>query len=146
MRYILVIISFLLLTSVRAQSVKLVSATQQRWAGGVAGSQGNIYSFTLKIDNKHKQVKLSSVWVDEQEFDIADGRNTVVVEALKDGRTVRINVRTSSATKIPGHTRPPQPAPIAYKGVALIGYKVGNKAQYFVVKKVAKQLQPLSYP
>lgn len=146
MKHVLAILFILLINSATAQHLKLASATKQPYAGGVAGSQGNSYVFTLKIDNKHKSVKLSSIWIDEQQFDIANDRYTVTKEALKDGRTVQISVRTSSATKIPGHTRAPQPAPVKYKGVALIGYTVNGKHQYFAIKKITKQLPPLSYP
>jgi len=146
MKHILTILFILLYNNVSAQHLKLVSATKQPFAGGVAGSQGNSYVFTLKIDNKHKSVKLSSIWTEEQQFDIANDRYTVTKEAFKDGRTVQISVRTSSATKIPGHTRAPQHAPIAYKGVALLGYTVNGKQQYFTVKKITKKLPPLSYP
>lgn len=146
MKQLLSLLLILFSANANAQHLKLISATKQPWAGGVAGSQGNSYVFTIKIDNKHKSVKLSSLWMEEQQFDIANDRYTVTKEALKDGRTVQISVRTSSATKIPGHTRAPQPAPIAYKGVALIGYTINGKQQYFAIKKVTKQLPPLSYP
>lgn len=146
MKHVIAILFILLCNSASAQHLKLISATKQHWAGGVAGSQGNSYVFTLKIDNKHKSVKLSSIWIDEQQFDIANDQYTVTKEALKDGRTVQISVRTSSPTKIPGHTRAPQSAPVKYKGIALLGYTVNGKQQYFTIKKITKQLPPLSYP
>lgn len=146
MKQLLSLLLILFSANANAQHLKLISATKQPWAGGVADSRGNSYVFTIKIDNKHKSVKLSSLWMEEQQFDIANDRYTVIKEAFKDGRTVQISVRTSSATKIPGHTRAPQQAPIAYKGVALIGYTINGKQQYFTVKKITKQLPSLSYP
>lgn len=64
--YILVVFFMTVLMKPRglfSQSIKVISATSQGWAGGVCCRTGINYHIQLQISDKRKTIKLDSLWM-----------------------------------------------------------------------------------
>lgn len=142
-----------------AQNIKLISATQQSWSGGVAGISGCRYVFIIECTDKAAIVP-DTVWVGEQptpvvfkssksaDANAASTRHRNEVRYELHAETTDNQYLDQGQEQDPHGNRKPVKVkpPVKYKGLALIAYKYNGKRGYFGINKLTKSLPPISYP
>jgi len=129
---------------------RVISATSMSWSGGMAQSgSGTTYSIKAVLLTKQK-VTFNDIWIGKEygllethSFSYADGR------ALSKGDTVLL---TYTVHRYPPNSPMAQmanpinkPAPIYYKGEALLGFTINNVTRYRSMAKF-EQLPYQNYP
>jgi len=150
--YILVVCCFFC----KRNDLEVISATSQNWAGGIAGLSGTRYIISVKTNKPFDNLTIDRLWIGDKfmVFKLSSlGNRTGKIEFQKnDTLVISVNKRNlpdfmkvgkndDSGGKI---TEDPE-KPFEYKGVALIGYKTGNKRKYLTVEKF-KILKQVNYP
>ena len=143
-----------------AQNIKLISATQQSWSGGVAGISGCRYVFIIECTDKAAVIIPDTVWVGRQPtplvYKSTKHPDANAIRTRKKNR-VRYELRAeTNNNQYPYRDQEQDPyetrkttivkVPVKYKGVALVAYKYNGKRGYFGINKLTKSLPPISYP
>lgn len=143
-----------------AQNIKLISATQQSWSGGIAGHSGCRYVFTIECDSTMPVIIPDTVWVGRQPtplvYKSTKHPDANAIRTRKKNR-VRYELRAeTNNNQYPYRDQEQDPyetrkttivkPPVKYKGLALIAYKYNGKRGYFGINKLTKSLPPISYP
>ena len=150
------LISFLLLLSIFSScnnSFEVVSATRQKWAGGVPDAgHGENYKFTLVAKKSSSELKIDQLWVGEEFYKIQAYKNlankkdnsfensdTIYFFAQKREIIYRDNLTFEKPKKEIALL------PIKHSGEALIGYNLKGKRKYQSVETI-KKIKFLAYP
>lgn len=139
-----------------AQKIKVINAIERKWYGGVAGRSGANYTFVIQFSDFKTQPVPDTLWIAEHAIPIKTGNNhenanTKVSRTIKSVK-FEINVGISKddyADRYPVQGNEPnviRNAPIEYKGVALLSYKVSGNPYYFTVKKIMIEYPSTNYP
>lgn len=136
-----------------AQSLHLVKATCQRWAGGVAGHYG--VNYYIELETSSPAIIPDTVWVDGRTYPInytsKSGSETRTVDSVTHKITYSIWARESHTQVNPmlktgSDTATEKVKPVrSFDGAALISYHIKHKQRFFTVKSFA-QLPQLNYP
>lgn len=159
MQRCLLVLSFLLLPFVvKCQKVRLVSATSQRWFGGVAGMHGNRYFFVIRFIGFKQTPTPDTLWVDKKAIPLAQPTNSATLAThpnMKGERngdtityTINVNYAYNDYDKINSfgdQKVQTKDYPIHYTGAAVIGYTVNLTSKFFKVKTI-DQLPDVNYP
>lgn len=139
-----------------AQKVRLLNSTEQRWSGGIAGHSGVNYVFTVEFSAYIAEPMPDTLWVGNQPILITtvNSNEYANTKVSRTSRAVKyeIGARISHdeyADRYPvldGKPKDTTHAPIAYKGVALLSYKVSGKPHYFVINKIMHEYPVANYP
>lgn len=152
MRTSLLIISLLWTFSFEAQEFRVIEATSQKWAAGIAqGGHGVNYKLVLVFNKRVKHLKLDRFWVGDEYLQMKAAKNidlkkenyfskndTVYLSARK---RVKTNDRGDQVLEIKELPKPP----FDYKGAALLTYKSGRKEKHIIIQEM-KELEPQFYP
>ncbi len=153
------LISLLYVSHGAGQTVEQVHSTRQDWSGGIAGSSGSNYTFTIRFSHCRREPRPDTIWIGQTPVPIviADSlllqANTHRHPGGRGAVTFDINVVISGNKYpqiYPDRDTPPQAvlphSPIPYTGVALLSYKYKGRHKYFVISKIIKTFPPVSYP
>jgi hypothetical protein len=134
---VFVMLTQLLSAQNRTGSVKLISATVQEWMTGAApGRAGTTY--TLKVQMlAAKPVIFKNLWMGNVHSDF-EMQTFFTDPNKKPGRGDSVLLVHTKTTKPEEHMKENIPAPIEYKGEALLEYYVGGRPRYLVIKKFEK--------
>jgi hypothetical protein len=141
-----------------AQTMKLVSATDQGWSGGIAGLSGDNFKFVISCACAGQPIIPDTLWAGDEPIPLSTGDSldagNVRITYLKNKKTARIEITTG--TQKSEYTRfemPPDNVnttagrpPFGYKGVALLSYHYGGRQHYFTISRFTKVLPPVNYP
>ena len=141
---------------VTAQQIKLVSSTVQRWSGGVAGRHGSHYFFTIRCSGTKVEMRPDTLWIENEYIPLflapAQGANTKRT-TIHNATTFEITVSTAhddyaerSPGSAPGSSYLQAPAPISYKGVALLSYRYRGVRRFYTIAGILKENPPIAYP
>jgi len=133
-----------------AQKVRVISATKQNWAGGVAGHWGVNYCIAIKTDEK---ISLDSVYTNGNGVKLPNdpnGQGSVRYDSVK--HTYTINVGEShyddprpDPTRLNEADNQPKPVLRQINSPALIVYIYKGRKELLVVKQM-DNLPALNYP
>lgn len=144
-----------------AEGFVIISSYSQKWQGGVKGSGGGIkYNFELLASYPSSQLIIDQVWIGQQYFDASASRKfpKTAADGFNKGDTIYVYI--NYMTKVPDHANIAEttdgqkeiqesmssiPPPYAYKGEALIGYKINGSRKYKEITQVTAK-SPLYYP
>lgn len=118
----------------------LQNATSQSWTAGIpSGGSGVDYYFKVKINTAEK-INFDSAWINNKSFEIFISKETTSISSapIKYGKGDIITLRVSDLKNKNTKTVISK-SPIEHNGVALIGYTVNNKQEYFIIKEINKQ-------
>ncbi len=150
----------LLPLSALAQKAKLISATEQCWSGGIAGSHGCNYTFSIEFDKANKTLMPDTLWIGEHMIPLftrekaTDGGNMGI---SRKKNTTKVDVRAGTSEHDQDRMRPHPPGeddgneakptpPKAYKGVALLCYRYNGKRRYYEISRITERKPHISYP
>jgi hypothetical protein len=124
----------------------LLTAISADWVGGIAGSgSGTEYYFKIRINTKD-QIQFDTAWIDSKAFRIFISKETKAISNNQIkyfiGDTIILRVSDNQYSKSQTKNKNIHNKPIKYEGVALIGYNVNNKREYFTIKEIKKQKSP----
>jgi len=141
----------------------MLSSTFQNWAGGAAGSgTGTYYNFNMVIKT-NKELQFDSVWIKDQALTLKVKRKpfqekkpfakndtvTIGAEIHKPGRmkemTREKDGQPKGGNRIKEEALRKTPPPFAFKGMALIKYRLDGVVKYKEIE-VMKKLPFLAYP
>lgn len=155
MRKILSLVILMLPLSVRAQNVKLISSSLQRWSGGVAGHRGENYRFLVDCPTCTQDPDFQKIWIGSIPFafNAGDG-NTTVKKILGNKQhryeiTVRITHDDYAEREkvIKGEVDTlMQPLPDHYKGRVFLEYKYDCRKRFLNIKSINSYLPDINYP
>ncbi len=156
--YILIIAVLGGALSTSAQNIKLISATQRSWSGGIAGHHGENYTFIVEFTDIKKDVVPDTIWIgnDPVPILITEGNyaQNVNTKATKTKKGIRFEINAGTAhddyaDRYAPYGKEPRkepPPPIKYSGVALLSYQYKGNQKYFTISKITNSLPPVNYP
>ncbi len=148
-----IILLFICMGMVSAQTFTVIKATRQPWAGGVAGHFGINYFIELETSS-HESVP-DTVWINGNAYPIdafsPKGQYMKSIDSLThkvkysillseqhNNARMRGYQKQDTTGEKPKHVR-------SFEGAALISYMHKKKQRFFTVKSFT-ELKPLNYP
>lgn len=141
-----------------AQTMKLVSSTDQGWSGGIAGLSGDNFKFIISCSCAGQPFMPDTLWTGDEAMPLSTGDSldagNVRITYLKNKKTAMIEITTGTQkSEYTSFEMPPDNVkttaarpPLGYKGVALLGYHYGGRRHYFTISRFTKVLPPVNYP
>lgn len=138
----------------RPEPFTLVSADHQISVGGRRESGvASIYKFKMVANFASEKMSIEDLWVDSAYFQVNPYKQNADLSfsnSWEKGDTIQfiVSFKTfpdSDIKMIKDNNGPLKILPKAYKGSALVGYKLKNKQRYFVVNKIV-ELQRQNMP
>lgn len=139
-----------------AQSFSAITATKQRWAGGVVGNSG--VNYHIELETANPRFIPDTVWINGNvypiDFSIKDGRFIRTFDSVHHWVKYSISVGESYNQYNNMH---PFPLPKNsggtdttsairhFSGAVMISYEVKRKQHFFIIKSFT-ELPPLNYP
>lgn len=158
-RVLLLAFAIFLLSSFQTkffQPLKLTSASQTQWSGGIAGRYGTNYNLLLRCPTKYS-IKLDSIWLN------TEGTYGLKQEANHSAFSLQVKTKTSSTNityeitggsfhdnglrQYPDDFEKLQNVsnPFHVKGEAVVSY-IFNKKKYFLAVPAYTNNPPINYP
>ena len=134
-----------------AQSLKQLSATEQRWSGGVCCRMGTNYVITLEGKNTTRSFTIDTVWIGDIGH-AGSGQENFSIQKSKTERNTKYQLfvsethdtnNTPDILKIKADN--PKIHPPVYKGKACILYTIGGHKKLLPIKDFI-QLKAIAYP
>lgn len=143
-----------------AQTVKLINATEQDWAGGIAGHTGENYTFEIEFSDYIKEPLPLTLWVGQYAFSLQTNdslrqKNTVIKHI---NRTNKLNIKITVGTfhneyaekegqpfekeLLNNMPKPPKP----FKGKALLSYLYKGAINTFEITEIRTLLPVQEIP
>jgi hypothetical protein len=135
---VLLFFSQLLLAQNKAAGVKLISATVQDWMTGAApGRAGTTYTIKMQL-LAAKGVVFKNLWIGNvhSDFEVQSFFTDPNKKPAKGDSVLLVHTKTSKPVS---EVKENIPAPMEYKGEALLEYYVGGRPRYLVIKKFEKK-------
>ena len=143
-----------------AQKARLIASSSTDWSGGVAGSSGTRYVFTIAFPGCNKKdIEQDTLWIGDRPTALVVKTNdaayfNTVVTSAKKSITYTINAAVDHSRRFnsPDPYRQntnainPVKAPMQYNGVALLAYRYKGKRCYFTISKIITKYPDISYP
>lgn len=117
----------------------IINSEYENWVAGTpTGGRGTEYYFTIGINSEG--LKFDSAWIDNKVFPIYISRKGPGITSepieLYQNDTITLRISHINMSNEPASiTAKP---PIEYQGAVLIGYKLNNERDYFVIKELEK--------
>ncbi len=158
--FLFLVVAELLVTNVFAQQVRVITCTEQDWAGGIAGHSGANYTFTIEFTGYTQEPQPLAIWIGSDVFQLTTGDSTTLgntsIQQLAKGKKMRVKITVGTfhdeyADRYEllwgGQQKkePPKP-PIAFNGKALLVYAYRGQTKYLEIKKIMDMLPRMDLP
>ncbi len=151
--FVLLLLSFH--CPILAQTIKLISATDQGWSGGVAGRHGNNYNFVINCSNLKQEIVPEAIWIGREMIQlnlkdsVSQGNTIIQYSKNKSAAVIKVAVSTTydDYNMHQGKASANQQAPpVIYKGVTLISYRYNGQKHYYTIRRFTVVFPPINYP
>ena len=135
------------LTCVNAQSIKIISATEQSWSGGIPGHYGVNYNVVLKSNKKG--IVFDSIYINNIATKLNNADGSIVFDSIN--HTYHLSAGEAHVDPYPPNNirdsiAPKLIVPVRhFTGAAMILYSYKGKKHFIIVKKLTT-LEGLAYP
>lgn len=85
MKSILILLFFTFSLSYYSQTITIVSATEQGWAGGVCCATGTNYQINIKVSGAGKKFRLETLWIGQSYFALVETNGYTLVKSERAG-------------------------------------------------------------
>ncbi len=144
----------------RSQTVKIISASEQKWAGGAAGRTGTYNHFEIEFKGFKNEPLPDTIWIGQEAIPlvITDAKEAPTGNTIrtKTKKSIKFQIKVGTAHNEYAELNPqvgpnekkialPKP-PVKYKGVALLSYKNKGHETYFTIPKYTIKPDQANYP
>ncbi len=127
--FIFLLLNLFILTVFSQPGVKILSATSQRWAGGISDRGGIKYKVTLIAPASSKVISFDTLWVGDYPLFIEDLFNKDQwVTKFSKGDTLNFNVELTIVSGV--YQQKPAVPPVKYSSEAMLQYMYREKYYY----------------